>query len=229
MIRKLSAVIGAIATVAGLFAFAAAGTASASTAQAPKSTWTKTIQISNDQDSSSQGGNWAVDQFARKIQLHRIGAAPVTDCAAGSSQCWQWSYKITDSGTFTTIAEALAPRAGTEDQALTGQFAGGTQDAVFFTNRDSANPKLAPASISSGVGTGFKTSSNMPRLFFPRTGTTYVLSTLGDWGWTYNLPAGSNLQCVNAAYHWTDSLANGGGAVAGDGNILTPDTNDCTV
>lgn len=217
----------AAAAVATLGVAAAPAIASAATAAPAKSTWSKTIQISHDQDSSAQGGNWAVDKFARKISLHLVGAAPVSSCPAGSQQCWKWSYKITDSGTFTTIATAMAPRTGTEDQALTGSFNGGTQDAVFFSNRDAANPGLAPAQISSGIGTGFKTSSNMPELFFPRTGTTYSLSTLGDWGWRYQLGFDVNAQCPNFAYRWVDSAANGGGSKAADGNILTPDTADC--
>jgi hypothetical protein len=226
--RRALAITGATAAVMVTVAtIATTALASASQATAPKSTWSKTIQISNDQDSSAQGGNWAVDKFARKISLHRIGAAPLSDCAAGSQQCWKWSYKIGDSGTFTTIAGSLGPRVGQEDQSLKGSFNGGTPDAVFFTNRDTADPGLAPASISSGLGTGFKSTSNMPRLFFPRTGTTYVLSTLGDWGWTYQLGFDVNAQCPNFAYRWVDSNANGDGNQAADGNILTPDTADC--
>jgi hypothetical protein len=217
-----------VASTGILAAMVGAGIAASASQAAPaKTTWSKTIQISNDQDSSAQGGNWAVDKFARKISLHLVGAAAVSNCAAGSARCWQWSYKITDAGTFTTIANALGPRVGTEDQSLTGSFNGGTQDAVFFTNRDTADPSLAPAAISSGVGTGFKTSSNMPRLFFPRTGTTYVLQTLGDWGWTYQLGFDVNAQCPNFAYRWVDSAANGGGSQARDGNILTNNTADC--
>jgi hypothetical protein len=221
-------------TVAGLTATAIVGSALASsafastTATAPKTTWSKTIAISNDQDSSAQGGNWAVDKFARHITLHRVGAAPVTDCAAGSARCWQWSYKVSDSGTFTTIAGAVGPREGVEDQSLTGSFNGGTPDAVFFSNQDTANPSLAPASISSGVGTGFKTTSSMPRLFFPRgAGTTYTLQTLGDWGWTYQMGFDVNSQCPNFAYRWVDSNANQGGSAPADGNILTDNTADC--
>jgi len=47
-------------------------------------------------------------------------------------------------------------------------------------------------------------------------------------GWTYTAGFGSNSGCPNDAYRWVDSAAGNWGANNGDGNILAPNSTDCT-
>ncbi len=186
--------------------------------------------VTNHPDSGVQG-TWANDNFVRRATITLSDAAPVSDCG-GNSPCWRWIGKITDNGTFTTIAGAAPPRdQASLDQSLTGQFAGGTTTVRFFADSANIRGSRVPRHVDGAVS-GRRTSTNWVEQFFPR-GTVFNSAAnpggpdLGRWSWAYTLGFNANNQCPNVAFRWVDSAVNGGGSRPADGNVLTPNTADC--
>jgi hypothetical protein len=233
VIKRIT-IIGAVITGA----LALAGTASASAATAPRASGvgfaSASTQLTNHPDSSAQGGNWALTKFTRSASVMITGVAPNADCPGmpATALCISWAGQISDTGTFTTIAGALAPRTGTEDQALTGTFKGGSSTIRFFADSIQPSGSRVPAVVNGDVS-GKETTTSWVEQFFP-AGTIFNSAAnpggvdLGAWSWTYALARGTDHQCSSLpAQTWVDSLANGDGANAGDGNILTPDAAHC--
>jgi hypothetical protein len=219
------------------------------TAAAPDAhTATATTMISNrpdggNHDSPIAGVNktWANDNFKRVTHVSRVGPAPLADCPhSRTGKCWAWVGTITDTGTFTTSptasSGALSPQAGKVlDTAVTGIFTGGTRTIKFWTSWANAFASLVPTTENDHgvIPTGRRTTTNWVEQFFG--GGAVFNSTanpggpdLGAWGWAYTLNFGSNHACVNDAYRWVDSAANGAGGKNTDGDILTPNATDCT-
>jgi hypothetical protein len=189
--------------------------------------------LTNRPDSGVQGNNWANDNFTRTAVVSIVGEVAASFCPGTlTGHCYLWNFKLTDSGHFTAIAAQLAPRVGTLDRSITGQFKGGTPDGQFYSSWKTAKASLVPAT-ENGAPSGRQTSTNWAEQFF---GASAVFNSaanpggpdLAGWGWTYTLNFGSNNQCPNDAYRWIDSAANSGGSLNTDGNILTPNTADCT-
>jgi hypothetical protein len=200
---------------------------------AATTTFTAVTSVTAHPDSGAQGNNWATDNFTRTATVHRVNQVSVSFCpGSGTGTCWFYTGTLTDSGTFTSVAGQLAPRTGTLDQALTGSFSGGSKDIEFWSSWKTPNPADVMTKVSGPVS-GRETSTNWVEQFF---GAGAVFNSaanpggpdLGNWSWKYTLNFGSNTECPNDAYQWIDSAANDGGSLNTAGNILTPDTADCS-
>ena len=181
-----------------------------------------------------QGNNWANEAFSRTATVHRVGEVSVTNCpGSGTGKCWFYTGSLSDSGTFTTIAEQLAPRTGTLDLAVAGPFSGGTTTIDFWSSWENPNKADVPKTVPGGSLTSRETTANWVEQFF---GAGAVFNStanpggpdLGKTSWKYTLNFGSNAQCPNDAYQWVDSSSNDHGGEIGDGNILTPNSSACT-
>jgi ribosomal protein S8E len=209
---------------------------------------TATTMISNRPDGGTHDNpiagvnkTWANDNFKRVATIVRGAQVPVSNCPhSGTGKCWSWTGTITDTGTFTTnptaTSGAMSPQAGKVlDTAVAGSFAGGSTTIKFFSSWKTANASFVPKTMNNHgmLPTGRATTTNWVEQFF---GGSAVFNSaanpggpdLGAWGWTYTLNFGSNHACVNDAYRWVDSAANGGGSKNTDGDILAPNAADCT-
>ena len=247
--RKLF--IGVPAALALALAAGVSLTATAAQATAPPATVTATTVISHRPD-GGDNGNWAQDNFTRIATVHRGGAVALSNCPGGTTgHCYVWTFQIADSGTFTTepaggpaAYNGNAPRTGTLDLQVTGTMAGGTKTGTFFTDQQAAPCTVSGAKCVStsvpateddqdGLPSGEKTTTNWVEQFFPG-GSVFNSAAnpggpdLGGWSWTYTLAFGKDSQCPNDAYRWVDSAANSEGALNTDGNILAPNSADCT-
>jgi len=218
-------------------------TATAAQATPPPATVTAATTISHRPD-GGDNGNWAQDNFTRTATIHRTGAVGLSNCPGSTTgKCWAWTFKITDTGNFTTepaggpaAYNGLSPRTGTAlDLQVTGTMAGGTKDGTFFTDQQAANNSLVPLTEDDQdlLPSGTSTTTAWVEQFFP-AGAVFNSAAnpggpdLGDWSWTYTANFGSNSQCKNDAYRWVDSAANSAGALNTDGDILAPDSAHCT-
>ena len=237
--RKLL-LIGAPAALA----VAAAAPLTATTAQAtiPPGTVTAVTVISHRPDGGN-AGNWAQDNFKRTATVHRVGQAGLSNCPGSTTgHCYAWTFKIADSGHFTTepaggpaAYNGLSPRTGAQlDLAVTGTMSGGTHSGTFFTDTQAASATVpATEDDADALPSGDKTTTNWVEQFFPagavfNSGANPGGPDLGNWSWTYTLPFGADAQCKNDSYRWVDSSSNGGGSVNTDGDILAPSSADCT-
>lgn len=226
--------------------------ATAAQATTPPATITAKTVISQRPDGGDHG-NWAQDNFTRTATVHRGGAVALANCPGSTTgHCYAWTFKISDAGHFTTepaggpaAYNGESPRTGAVlDTQVTGTMTGGTSTGAFFTDQQAAPCTVSGTKcVSSIVPTaendqdmlpsGEHTTTNWVEQFFP-TGSVFNSTAnpggpdLGDWSWTYTATFGSNTQCVNDAYRWVDSLANSGGSLNTDGDILAPDSADCT-
>lgn len=130
-------------------------------------------QVANRPDSGSFG-TWARDTFKRTVTIRDIGGD-------------QFSVKLADAGTFTTIKAAPSPKAGTPmTRALTGTFTGSGTYTV-----DCADPCRVKTADERAFLPGFfddadgvqVTTANWAKQFFkgPVTDTGIV-----GWSWTYS-------------------------------------------
>jgi hypothetical protein len=232
-------IVSRITAVAGAAVLAAAFTAATAGASVAPSvtTFTASTKVTNHPDSNAQDGtNWALDNFTRTAAIHRVSQEPVRDCVAtgttGTGTCWFYTGTLADDGTFTTIKDAKAPRTGTEDQALTGSFKGGSTTIEFFSSWKTPNPADVPKTVDGDV-TGRETSTNWVEQFFG-PGAVFNDSAgdnapdLGAWSWAYTASFGFDAACLHDAYQWVDAANNSGGSLNTDGNVLTPSAADCT-
>ncbi|HEV2451416.1 MAG TPA: hypothetical protein VGS62_05775 [Streptosporangiaceae bacterium] len=225
--------------------------ASAAQATTPPATVTAVTAISHRPD-GGVNGSWAQDNFTRTVTVHRGGTVSLSNCPGSTTgKCYSWTFVITDKGTFTTepaggppIYNGSAPRTGTLDLQVTGTMAGGTATGAFFTDQQAApcavsGTKCVSTSVPAteddhdSLPSGESTTTNWVEQFFP-AGSVFNSAAnsggpdLGDWSWTYTLAFGKDSQCPNDAYRWVDSALNGGGSLNTDGNILAPNSTDCT-
>lgn len=134
-------------------------------------------RISNDPDSGTFGGDWALDNFDRHIQIW----------AEGDHYCAQ----ADDNGTFTTFGgvNGKSPQSGAAlSSVITGTMVGGTHGVLTGTinaggwgnNPPAVDCSATPDACSSGL-TGYWVHN-----YFP-TGT-YAYDN--GWGWAYTAPSG---------------------------------------
>ena len=226
---------GTAAAVALTAAPALASTAPVHTARAAVITATTTI--TGRPDSGVQGDNWALDNFTRVATVKLVGEVAASNCpGTGTGHCYLWNATIADTGTFTAQAGQLAPRIGTLDRQITGPMSGGTSDEQFYSSWKTAKASLVPATEADGgvVPSGRHTTTNWTEQFFGASAVFNSAANPGGpdlgskAGWTYTLNFGTNSACPNDAYRWVDSAAGQWGSLNGDGNILTPDSADCS-
>jgi hypothetical protein len=185
-------------------------------------TVTASTSLSNRDDSGNgadNGGNWATDAFIRTVNLTRHEAGPVSNCGGSATTCYFYTASLTDSGTFTTQANADTPNqacteptvgtcAGLDIQGtVAGNFTGGSK-IEFWASSNTPNASLVPATVSGDS----PSTTNWVKQFFSG-GTDFSSVSLLNWSWSYNAPA----TCET----WVDALSNGSGngTFAADGNI----------
>jgi hypothetical protein len=162
------------------------------------------------------GGNgspdpyWADDTFTRGLTITLTGGTPGD---------WTFTATIADMGTFTTI-----PREQTPNQAppYTGDVIGSRVTGIMNGRADYSftASELPSAAPNAGVTAYENDHGNVPsdststwyELAFP-AGTTFGGAGIGDWSWSYVAFAWPVFQ------GWVDASGNGGGDLAGDGNI----------
>jgi hypothetical protein len=237
---RLVLLLAAVATIAaGASALIPAG------AGATTNTLAAHTAMTNRDDSSAQGGNWAVDDFTRGVQIFFKGSASSSNCG-GTSPCYSYTGKVSDTGHFTTVVGQKSPGFGylngnpdpTMAVAVTGAMTG-SQTYAFFTTVpvSGASASNVPAS---NAGDNYN-SGEWPELFFP-AGTqfwnsagasqgTLTVPSGGELGtgfftYTYNAKAGSNHDCPNMTSQWKDASPDSGSAPS-SGNILAPDASGC--
>ena len=145
-----------------------------------------TQQISNDPDSGNFGGDWALDNFTRHIQIWQEGSV--------------YCGEADDSGTFTTFggANGKSPNSGDAlPEVVTGTMTGSTHGVLTGTLGDAGNwgdTGTAPAQNCNSIDCSM--TSLWVSNYFP--GGSYDYSDApGGWGWTYN--GGANGTWVNAS------------------------------
>jgi hypothetical protein len=236
-----------LAASAALAPLILAGTGSAAARLAPAAV-TATTVLSNRPDGGTHdnpvpGTNqtWANDHFTRVVSIQRVSQVSVSNCpGSDTGRCYLWIGEISDSGHFTTNPTSTSgsgsPQAGkTLDTAVTGIFAGGSKTIEFFSSRKTASASRVPATENDhGVlPAGRHTTTKWVELFFVHGAVFNSAANpggpdLGHWSWTYTAGFGSNSACPNDAYRWVDAANNGGGARNTDGDVLAPDSADCT-
>jgi hypothetical protein len=229
-----------MAAVAGTLAFgaSAAGASTVPVKHALASTpITATTTLTNRPDSGVQGNNWALDNFTRIVTIKLVGTEPVSDCpGTDTGFCYGWKFTIQDTGTAIAQAGQDAPRVGTLDQTLPVSMTGGTTNGMFFSSWKTAKASRVPTSENDNgnVPTGDHTTTNWVEQFF---GSSAVFNSqanpggpnLGSTaGWTYRLNYGADTACPNDSFQWVDAAAGQWGSLNTDGNILTPNTSDCS-
>jgi len=217
--------------------------ASAAQATPPPANATATTAIQHRPD-GGDNGNWAQDNFTRVATIHRTGAVGLSNCPGSTTgKCYAWTFKIADTGHFTTepaggpaAYNGLSPRTGaTLDEQVTGTMKGGTVTGTFFTDQIAADGTQVPLTEDDKdvLPSGEQTTTDWVEQFFP-AGAVFNSAAnpggpdLGNWSWTYTVAFGVDKQCVNDAYRWVDSSANNGGSLNTDGDILAPNSADCT-
>ena len=160
---------------------------------------------------SGGNGNWANDQFVRKVTLGAQTPAPASDCGEITGPCWQIDgAKLDDThGSFLTIRDAFTPNQGAPFTGqhirgiVQGRLSGtGTFGTFFATSLPSAR-RVPLVNLGSN-----NASSTWPELFFA-PGTVFAGVSEGEFSYSYHA----------GAEHWMDSSTDGSGQQPGDGNI----------
>ena len=184
-----------------------------------------------DRPDSGAAGDWADDTMTRTLTITRTGGGP---------GAWTFTAKLTDKGTFTTIAGAATPNqsgpyAGeTIKSKVTGKMVG-YADFSFTAStlpRTGFNAGVPLTENDHGTAPSDSTST-WYELAFP-SGTTFGGAGIGAWSWTYDVTvnetvtirvcAAPNL-CWTTTVHrpvtqqWTDAYNNNAGDDPGDGNV----------
>jgi hypothetical protein len=241
--------IAAITTAIAITTAGAVGATAASAAPRKVVTATAVTVISNhpdggNHDNPSPGKNttWADDNFTRTATVTLVGEVSRSNCpVTGTGHCYLWDARITDRGTFTVnpTATSGAHSPGAQGavlyRAVTGSFAGGSQDIQFYSSWKTPAASFVPSKQDDkGVSpTGRHTTTNWPEQFFG-SGAAFNSAAnpggpdLGDWSWIYTANFGADPACPNDAYRWVDAANNSGGSLNTDGDILAPDAARCT-
>jgi hypothetical protein len=220
--------LGVALAAGALVALAGAGAASAHTTGGTVSATTKIVTRYD----SGGAGNWAYDG-TRSVPMIRDMTITYLGKSGPAGDPYQYEITLTDKGDFQTIPGALTPNQG-------GRYAGTTEPATQLTGTingyadyslDSSakvnNPREwanlgVPTELRGVVQNAEYPTSTWPELAFPAA-TTFANVNLYDWGWTYDVPG--HTTTVHGHKHttrpqvWVDSLANGAGQDAHDGQI----------
>jgi hypothetical protein len=194
------------------------------------------------------GGNgtpdpyWADDTFTRDLSITETGST-----GTGPATVYDFTATVKDAGAFTTIKGAETPNQGPGyagdiiKSKVTGPMTGYADFTFTATALPSSLPNLGVASNENDHGTAPSDStSTWYELAFP-AGTTFGGTGIGDWSWTYDATVKTvtdkTVWALVREHHrwvwvkevvpvkhtvkqqWTDASSNGGGNLAGDGNI----------
>ncbi len=154
---------------------------------------------------SGNYGNWAVDAFVRNATVTRHSAVDVDKCGANAVDCWFYTGSLTDSGSFSTSANAKSPNAGNDiHNTVTGTLSGGSE-IQFYATSPTPDASLVPATVN---GASVSTTNWITQFF--SNSTVITGAKLKNWAWTYAAP--------NTCETWVDADNNNDGTddVAGD-------------
>ena len=196
----------AAAAVALAASAALTGMAGAASASPPPHQVTAVTFVTDRPD----GGNgtpdpyWADDTLTRMILIVPAGGRP---------GCWAFTALLSDTGTFTTIRGAQAPNqgpgyAGDVIKSRVTGFMTGWADFTFTASNLPDGARVPALENDHGNGPADDTSTWF-KLAFP-VHTTFGGPGIGNWAWGYITVAGQQ---------WADTLDNGYGDLAGDGQI----------
>lgn len=137
--------------------------------------------LTNRVDSGGHG-DWATDTIARTATISRDHKVAATKCGAAAAECWFYTGRVNDSGTFLTITGANSPGAGTviPGSHVAGALTGGSTFEIYAST-DTPDASLVPAAFSGNA----QSTSDWMTLFFP-AGTLFAGKTQPSWGWTYS-------------------------------------------
>lgn len=174
--------------------------------------------ITNRPDSGNFG-TWASDSFTRKTTVTLVGQVSVSNCPGSTTgQCWLWTFKISDSGEFTTVAGDLSPEGSVPlEVPVTGTMTGGTATGEFYGSFRFGGDQRMPATENDHgtAPTGRHTTTDWAEQFF---GAGAVFNStanpggpdLNKWSWEYTAAFGTDSSCPHVASQWVDSYQNSG-------------------
>jgi hypothetical protein len=148
------------------------------------------IQVTGHDDSGYNSSSpWAEDAYGMTVTMIRHDQAGVSNCPAGSVNCWFITGSVSDTGTFATNPGATSP--GAKDVPIAGivdgSFTGGSS-FQFYAGSTSASLPLSPSSLSSVSGGPSSSDPSWYASFLP-AGTLLSSVDLVNWSWTYTAPA----------------------------------------
>jgi hypothetical protein len=199
--------LAAIASAAAAALLASAGAASAmpTPISGPHAVQAHTLVTGRpDGGNGSPDPYWADDSFDRSITITLTG---------GTTGHYTYTASLADIGMFTTIKGAQAPNQGGHyagdviESSVTG-FMTGWAD-FSFTASSLPDAALVPASENDHGQVPADDTSTWYELAFPAH-TVFGGAGIGDWAWGY---------ATLAHQQWADTLDNGYGDLAGDGQI----------
>ena len=237
-VRLMSAITAfAALTALGLAAFTPGASAAVSTYTV------HAVTAITDRPDSGNAGDWADDAFTRTAWLTYGGEVAPSFCGGSTptGHCYRFTGKVTDKGTFTTIAGQHSPGAGSGGGVAIGDAAAGPMAGYynysFYSSWKTAKASSVPGTENDGnvVPTGRKTTGAWLEQFFGAGARFYVSgalsSSLGTTGrWEYTLAFGADSACPHLASQWVDSswpVAHPWGTAPAQGNILAPDAAHC--
>jgi hypothetical protein len=208
----------------------------ASAAPAASTAVTGTTYLPANADSGNGPGNsgtWAIDTFHRVLTVSQSGAC--TNDVPEDYTCY--SAAITDLGTFRTApgngdapnpASATDPGTNMAFPSVSGPFSG-SATYLFEANTTPAVADIADVVNNHGnpdpagddsTPLWFEQAFGGGTTFLNSDGTTFSSAISNNWGWSYTtMTGGGKHTSAVSCESWTDSFANGAGALAADGNI----------
>lgn len=171
MIRRI--ITAALAAAAAVVALAGTAQASGLPNQGGLTPAEKITTVTTQQLAAGHG-TWARTVTFKRDALITGGAfVSKAFCPGSDEYCYIFEAKLTDTGTFRTVARAFAPnqfRAGTRiSRAMNGTFKG-TADVIFYATSQFPRVSSVPGTVSIGLDT-----ANWYKRFFG-AGTRYGIS-----------------------------------------------------
>jgi hypothetical protein len=148
------------------------------------------IQVTDHNDIGYNSSSpWAEDAYSMTINMIRHDQVDVSNCPAGSVNCWFVTGSISDTGTFATNSGATSP--GAKDVTISGivdgTFSGGSS-FQFYAGSTSSTLTLSPSTLSSVKGGPAASDPSWYASFLP-AGTLLSTIDLINYSWTYTAPA----------------------------------------
>ncbi len=190
----------AAALAASALAVALAGTAPALASAKPAAVHHPKVSaetLMTNRPDSGGNGDWANDEFTRKVTIDQQTPTAAINCGVTATQCFLIAgAKLTDTdGTFTTISGAFTPNQGLHPGAhitnvVSGKMSGNGEFPSFYAS-ELPDAHMVPATNDGSANP----SSTWPELAFP-AGTLFAGLTETTFSYTYH---------HGALQHWVDS------------------------
>lgn len=185
MLSKLVKALVAPAAIAGVLAVPAVASAAPHATvknAAPHATVKAVTHLTNYLD-YGYAGPWAADNLQRTATVTLLGSAPTSSCP-GAGTCYQYTGRISDTGTARAFTGAFSP--GAQAVKITGTptaKVNGHAVVNFFASSNAPTGALVPKTLS---GYSSLADANWVKQFFPST-TKFSANnfTLATYTWTY--------------------------------------------